>query len=617
MCGICGEVYYKKKKLSSSGIKVMMKSIKHRGPDGEGHFIDRNVSLGHVRLSVIDTSKNASQPMFSKDGRYVIIFNGEIYNYQDIKEKLLVKGYRFKSSSDTEVLLKSYIEWGRNCLKRCNGVFSFVVYDKQNRMIFAARDRFGIKPFYYYIDSDKFLFGSEIKAILTDSSIKREVDEGMLYEFLVFNRTDHSVRTCFRNIKNLRPGHYLNLNSATGKHKIYKWYHLPQIKNGDRDISYYSRKLRKKLKESVSLHMVSDVPVGVALSGGLDSSVVAALMKNNLGRKVKLHSFSAVYAKSWEKNEKKYIHEVGEYLNLSTHYAKPTAKGLLNKLDDLIYCQEEPFHSASIFAGWCVYKKASESRIKVILNGQGSDEIFGYDYMAAFYFFELLKSFRILSLIKEIVLFWKKQKFGRVFTMQLFVFLISPKFMKNLLMSTSASIVAKEFFNKNRDLSNFYNIFFNVKSLNESVQNHLLYKLNHLLRVDDKNSMRHSVESRVPYLEKELIKFAFSIPSNKKIKNGESKYVLKDAMKIFVPKRIYQRNDKIGFDIPMDSWFRKREFVKYIDYMLKAKYQPMNKYLNLEYIRKKWDLHKKKKENNGKIIWKYIFLTRWYKIFFD
>ena len=616
MCGICGEIHFDNTELEKSEIENLMKAIKHRGPDGEGYYLDKNVGLGHVRLSIIDVSENANQPMYSPNGEYIIVFNGEIYNYQEIRRELPSK-YKFRSTSDTEVLLYSYMEWGEKCLLKLDGMFSFVIYDKKNQQIFGARDRFGVKPFFYFYDKKKFVFGSEIKAILASQGIQAELNEKMLFDFLAFNRTDHSTETCFSGINNLRPSHYIKINTQTGKKFVNRWYSLPEMKENKNSLGKNRKILYKKLSRSVKLHMISDVPVGVSLSGGLDSSTIASLMRKEVGNKISIPSFSAVYGDSWEKDEKKYIEEMCDYLSIEPEYTKPTSSALLNDFDKLIYCQEEPFISASLFAGWCVARKTNEKKVKVLMTGQGADEIFGYDYMAAFYFYELFRKFKLILLFKEVYQFLRKQKFSGVFTMRLFIFLIVPEFLKEPFVSASSPIIAKGFYKKNKGKSNFFKEFFKAKTLNDSVRNHLLYKLNHNLRVDDKNAMAFSVEGRVPFLENELVEFCLSLPSNMKVRNGEIKFLLKDATTGILPEKISKRNDKIGYDTPMDIWFRDSKFVEYIDNLLSSSYQPMEQYLNLNYIKNKWVKHKENKENNGQIIWKYIFLTRWYKIFFD
>ncbi|MDD3877306.1 MAG: asparagine synthase (glutamine-hydrolyzing) [Bacteroidales bacterium] len=613
MCGIIGIIDLKKDFKDSSVIKNMMQSIKHRGPDGEGFFVESNVALGHVRLSIIDLSEEANQPMFSPDNNLLIVFNGEIYNFQDVKNELS-STYQFSTKSDTEVILNAYKEWGEDCLHKFNGMFAFAIYNRNEKTIFAARDRFGIKPFYYYLNEDFFIFGSEIKAILASDYVKAELNEEMLYDFIVFNRTDHTTQTCFKNINNLRPGHKILLNSQTGNCTIEQWYTLPDLKKENKSLAFYKDTLLKQLNESIRLHLVSDVPVGSALSGGLDSSALVTLMRRQMPDETMLHTFSAVYDKNWEKDEQKYIEALKKHIVINTTYTTPTAEKLLADLDKLIYQQEEPFASASMFASWCVYRKAHENGIKVLLNGQGADEVFAYDYMAAFYFYELFLGYNWFSLIKELWYFYRKQAYP-LFTIKLFAFLIAPAFLKNRLIKASDPLIKKDFFAKYKDKSHFHKTFFKSKTLNENVKNHLLMKLHHLLRVEDKNAMMFSVEGRVPFLEHQLVEFALNIPPQLKVRTGEVKYILKQCMKHLLPDEIFNRNNKIGYETPMDRWFREPIFLEEMNDLLFNSEQPMAKFLDIDFVKTKWKEHLEGK-NNGALIWKYFYLTKWYNINF-
>lgn len=613
MCGICGIISFTDKPIEENRILKIINTIKHRGPDDEGYFIDNKIGLGHVRLSIIDLTEAGHQPMYSNDNNYVIVYNGELYNYLELKKELS-SGYEFISSTDTEVILAAYREWGEKCLSRFNGMFAFAIYDKQKEVIFAARDRYGIKPFYYYQDEETFVFCSEIKGILSIMNNKAVLNEEALYDFVVFNRTDHSASTCFKNIYNLRPGHFVIINPSAKTVNRSIWYFLPEIEKKKIDKENCIKELYDKLLNSIKLHLVSDVPVGSALSGGIDSSGIVSLMKEVLPSTNQISAFSAVYDPNWEKDETKYINEIVKSKDLKLHLVYPVAEELHKEIDELIYHQEEPFASASMFASWKVYEEANKRNIKVLLNGQGADELFAYDYMAAFYFQELFYKIKWIKLIKEILLFHKKQA-ASGFTLKLFLFLISPEFLKNKLITFSDNLVNKEFFKKYINQSDFNRDFFNSRNLNENVRNHLLMKLHHLLRIEDKNSMRFSVEARVPYLEYQLVEYAMNIPSKYKVYKGEVKYILKQSLKKLLPKLIFERNNKIGYETPMDKWFRSECLANEVESMLKEENQVMERYLNITYIRQKWQEQVEGK-NNAMVIWKYYYLTKWYKRFF-
>lgn len=611
MCGIAG--YISTNTISSqTKINAMLDATAHRGPDGRGVFLEDRIALGHVRLSIIDVASTSNQPMFSKDGNLVVVFNGEIFNYQTLKEKYK-SSYSFKTNSDTEVILAAYQNNPSGFLNEFEGMFSFVIYDKSKQKVFGARDPFGIKPFYFHKTENDFIFCSEIKGVLAHSKVSAELNEKLLYDFLIFNRTDHAKETSFEGIENLQPGHQFSFDLKNNTFKEERWYDLPELTYLKSSLDKEQTNLRKKLNESMELHLVSDVEVGSALSGGIDSSIVVSLMRECLGDK-KIASFSAVYDSSWERDEKKYVDQVVKEKNITPHFAQPNAKSLLEDIDDLIYQQEEPFASASIFASWSVYKKAGEVGTKVLLNGQGADEVFSYDYMAAFYFYELFLKFRWGKLVKEMLLFKKKQSATK-FTFLLFMFACAPKFLKDKLLYTSNKSINKSFFQKYKAQSQFYTEFFKSKTLNENVKNHLLMKLNHLLRIEDKNSMKFGVEARVPFLHTKLVEYALNLPSKFKVKNGEVKYILKHSTKDVLPKLIFERNNKIGYETPMDSWMREDHFVKEVNKMLSEKRQPMEKYLDLEFVKAKWDLHQKG-ENNSSVVWKYYYLTKWYNLYF-
>jgi asparagine synthase (glutamine-hydrolysing) len=300
---------------------------------------------------------------------------------------------------------------------------------------------------------------------------------------------------------------------------------------------------------------------------------------------------------------------------LTPHYVYPDAEGLLKDLDALILQQEEPFASASLYASWCVYREAHSQSIKVLLNGHGADEVFGYDYMAAFYFRELFTSFRWATLLRELFLFYRKQK-GVAFTFKLFAFLLIPQFLRSRLIRMADPLVNKAYYDRHHTKSRFHEVFLSSSTLNENVRNHLLMKLHHLLRVEDKNSMRFGVEGRVPFLEYKLVEFGLRVPSGFKVRNGEVKHILKEAMHDLLPAMVYRRNNKIGYETPMDDWFREPRFACYISTMLASDLQPMASRLEIPVIRAKWEAHLAKQENNGAAIWKYLYLTRWHQLYF-
>jgi asparagine synthase (glutamine-hydrolysing) len=614
MCGIAGIIKWGKAPVHQAEVDVVLDTIAHRGPDSRGTYIRENVGLGHVRLSIIDLSAAANQPLNSPDDLLTIVFNGEIYNYRALREELAAD-YDFRTESDTEVILAAYRIWGDDCLSRLNGMFSFVIYDRQRKRLFAARDRFGVKPFYYTQGNNCFVFASEIKGILASGVVQATINDEVLYDFIVFNRTDHTAQTCFQNVLNLRPGHQVVIDLTTDKVDICPWYILPPAEDADIHFETARKMLRERLEQSIALHLVSDVPVGSALSGGLDSSSIVSLMRDAMPTGSPIHVFSAVYDDRWDRNEKSYVEACINEKHLTPHFVHPDADALLNDLDALILQQEEPFANASIFAHWCVQREAGRSGIKVLLNGQGSDEIFGYDYMAAFHYRDLFRKFKLISLIREWVLFCRKQA-DVSFTVQLFLFLMAPAFLARFLVRIANPLVNANYFRRYANNNLFFRDFFSSHTLNQNVRNHLQMKLHHLLRVEDKNAMKFGVEGRVPFLEPGVVELALKIPGRYKVFSGEVKYILRQAMRDILPELIYKRNNKIGFETPMDQWFREPRFAEFINDMLGSMNQPMASRLNIPILRAKWEAHLAKRENNGAAIWKYLYLTRWHQLYF-
>src|SRR5450759_4182750 len=345
MCGICGIVHFNNEPVHEVPLREMMHIMKHRGPDDEGVFIKENIGFGFVRLSILDLSIAGHQPMVSNEGRYVIILNGEIFNYIELREEL--KGfYRFVSNTDTEVLLASYLKWGENCLDRLNGMFAFMILDTLTMEVFGARDRFGIKPFYYYQDKDVFIFASDIPPVLSQLKEKAGAEDSIIFDYLVFNRTNHSERTFFQNIRKIPHGHSISIK--TGIAGIKRWYNLSAGINQYTNSKFDEKNFLEELTNSINLQLRSDVPVGTCLSGGLDSSAITSLILLNKNRE-QLHSFSAVYNKGQKGDESEFIAEYTN-TNLSQHFTFPTSCSLVDDLHNFITSLTEPVPTTSVYA---------------------------------------------------------------------------------------------------------------------------------------------------------------------------------------------------------------------------------------------------------------------------
>jgi len=566
MCGISGIYNSTSSEDLSEKIKQMTNVLSHRGPDGEGFYFSENgkLTLGHRRLAIIDLSDDAKQPM-EYLSRYVITYNGEIYNYIELKETLKKKGYKFFSSSDTEVLLALY-DWGKEkCLDYLDGMFAFAIYDKQEEFLFCARDRFGEKPFYYFHDEGKqFLFASEMKSLFS-AGIERRVNNRMLYNYLAWNYVSNPLdtsETFYQEIKQLAPAHYVTTDKNL-KIKIHKYWEI-DYKKQDKEISFEAAKdeCKKLLYESTLHRLRSDVPVGSCLSGGLDSSILVSIINDlNKENSFKQKTFSARF-KNFDKDEGKYIDTVNKYTHAEGHEVYPTVDSFLKNVDEIFYYQEEPFLSTSIAAQYEVMKLAKQNGVKVLLDGQGADEIFGgYDYLVRAYFQELLSK-NPKKYKKE----WKK--YADIFSMKVEKDIkfhsqaLFPKTYRKL-ENIKRVLRPKNYSEMNREFYIGYSgISFQNKIRSKPDFNYMLYEsttgdaMRQILRHADRNSMAHSVEVRLPFLSHKLVEFIFSLPASYKIAEGWPKYLLRKSFEDILPSEIVWRKDKIGFETPQEAWLK-------------------------------------------------------------
>jgi len=569
MCGIAGIWFNNAEKSDASIIKRMTDVILHRGPDAEGFWFseDKSLALGNRRLSIIDLSEKANQPFQYLD-RYVITYNGEIYNYVEIRQFLVIKGYSFKSDSDTEVIIAAYDYWGKDCLLRFDGMFAFAIYDKQNELLFCARDRFGEKPFYYYKNDEVFMFASEAKSLFVAGADK-QIDDYSMYLFINMGLHDDPAdksRTFYRNIKNLKPAHFFIYKKAQEpvQHNYWKIDH--SIKS---DLSFDEACLRFKelFSESVSKRLRSDVEVGTSLSGGIDSSTVTAVMNNILKDKSNHKGFSARFHDPLL-DEGFFMKKIVEKTGIQHFEIFPDNKTMLEDLRKIMYHQEGPFSSASIYAQWEVYKLARKNGICVLLDGQGSDE-----YLAGYtHFFMPFFKERYLRLGKN-ALDMTYQEYLKNNEVQN-PLLIDDQFITQTKYYESQSLL-RYFKFKIFGAGKLPEIHTNLHSaykknvspfpvaidLNESLEFFTCVSgLDKLLRFADRNSMAHSCEVRLPFLSHELVEFVFSLPSDYKIRDGWTKAILRYAFKDELPTEITWRKNKLGFIPPQETWEKEKSY---------------------------------------------------------
>ena len=604
MCGICGVLNFSENPVAPEAIRTMMGRIKHRGPDDEGMFLDDSLGLGHVRLSILDLSAAGRQPMFSRDGRYAIVYNGEVYNYLELRNELR-SDFNFETNTDTEVILAAFQKWGIECLHKFNGMWAFAIYDTWQKELLLARDRYGIKPLYYYLDKSTLIFASEINALLPLLPVTPVVDEKIMYEYLVYSRTDQSCDTFLHGIKRLQHGFTACANKDGFSTR--PWYTLAD-KIGEPWKN--PEEFRSTFSSSVGIRLRSDVPVGVCLSGGLDSSSVTScvMQDHNLAD---LYTFSAVYRQGEHGDERIFVDEYKDVL-ANLKYVFPTAESFYQDFEDFLECHFEPLHHLSIYSQFKVLKEASNF-VTVLLDGQGADEqLAGYHYFFASYFRELLRNLKLLSATKQIYHYLQQHR--STLALRYLAFYVAPGGLKNYAGSQKAGWLSREFCQRAQKLSDLNVQLFDPASLIDSLLQHFEYKLEHNLKWNDLNSMYFSLELREPFLDYRIVERTLSSPSHSLIRNGYTKWILREAMRDVLPEPIRSRQDKVGFDNPSDKWFRSPKSVALVHEVLASQTLLDCGYLDIKECREKYNDHLAGRINITKDIWKwvnvYYFLKR-------
>lgn len=634
MCGIAG-FYSVSNSFSKEDVVKMTDSIRHRGPDSDGVFYDQTCGLGHRRLSIIDLSDRASQPMYSSNGRYVIVYNGEVYNYQEIGAKLhkagvVEQGLKFKSSSDTEVILEAFIQYGTDFVQELNGMFAFAIYDLEKKELYLYRDRVGIKPLYFYWDEKNFAFASELKALRQLTQLPFEINQTAVRKFLHLGYipAPHSI---YKNIYKLRSGSWLKINAEGIEIKKY-WNLRNKITNNvisEKDQALV--KLSDLLISSVQYQLKSDVPFGVFLSGGIDSSLVTA--QAVMLSSVKVNTFSIGFEEN-SHNESEYAKAVAKYLGTSHHEFIVSYKDALKLIDSITETYDEPFSDSSCIPTMLVSKLAKQY-VTVTLSGEGGDELFfGYgaykwaDYLsnplmnvvrkpAAAMFRNMSSRYQRIGRLMEYEN--SSNKMSHIFSQEQYLFaenevdkLLTPDYLnasekESKVMFNSVLRVLDERYNSG-------NIAVTERKL-APMEQQALFDLENYLQGDlltkvDRASMRYSIETRVPYLDHRMVEFALNLSPKLKYKNGIFKYILKQVLYQYVPKQLFDR-PKQGFAIPLNKWLHTS--LKYLidEYLSEEK---INKYGALNYA----EVNKLKKEFfNGadflyNRIWLMIMLQMWF-----
>lgn len=569
MCGIAGIINLDTRAVSVAVLKKMTDAIAHRGPNGECHWVNANsnVGLGHRRLSVIDLSPAAAQPMHYHN-RYSIVYNGEIYNYLELKQGLIKSGYSFHTASDTEVILACYDKYKEACLPMLDGMFALAIYDAATEEFFFARDRFGEKPLYYSYEPGKyFVFASEMKSLWA-AGIPKDVNDRMVYNYLAFGKLHNpgNISETFYNSCRLLPhASYMTLSVFDCRIKKEVRYYEPSMHtNNEISTADAMEKFSSLLHDSVKKRLRSDVSIGSSLSGGLDSSLIVMLIHQLGGSKIPVQkTFSACFP-GYKKDERKYIDLVASFINTQPHYVFPSKGGFLENIDLISYHQEEPFTSASVYAQFRVMQEAKNEHVTVLLDGQGADEyLAGYTSFLTPYFNELRKTDK--PVYRQEYKAYQQLHAGNSINglldkdLKYYIRSFAPGLILPLKKVLAAqrqwkeAFFSKEFYAVNKE--NVYGDIAYFSNLNLASQRSLFRgDLQNLLRYADRNSMAHGREIRLPFLSHELVDFTLSLPAVYKIHLGWTKWILRETFKNLLPPEIAWRKDKIGYETPQEEW---------------------------------------------------------------
>jgi asparagine synthase (glutamine-hydrolysing) len=629
MCGITGKISFKDTKISSLSIEEMNETIKHRGPDATGVYVspDQLVGLGHQRLAIIDLSDSGKQPMRYLD-RYEIVFNGEIYNFQEKREELTQKGYAFTSESDTEVVLALYAEYGRDCVKHLRGMFAFAIYDEQDHTLFCARDRVGKKPFKYYRDENTFIFASELKAILTQPEYNREPDYEAIHHYLTLQYVPAPL-TGFKDIYKLEPAHYMYIDLRTGETEKKQYWKLNYHTKWNLSKKAWQEKILEKLEESVKLRMISDVPLGAFLSGGIDSSAVVAMMSRHSTEPVKTFSIGF---KEDAYNELPYARMIAKKFK-TEHTEFIVAPDAIELLPNLVRQYEEPFADSSALPTYLVSKLTRE-HVTVALNGDGGDENFAgygrysvlkfslfYTALIPFHNLLILPITRLTSQIFKTTFLDRAYRFAKTLSDD-----YRSRYVNYICYFTNEmkATLYTEAFKEKVGIKNSYDTitskFTESGSTNKTEQavyaDFTTYLPGALMTKVDIASMAVALEGRSPFLDHELLELTAKIPFSLKLKGlNNKKYILKEALRGIILDEVMFR-PKMGFGIPIHNWFR-HELKEYAHNILlsdKALSRNLFKKESLEELLRQ---HSETQVDYGYHIWALITLELWFQEYFS
>nr|NNM90995.1 asparagine synthase (glutamine-hydrolyzing) [Bacilli bacterium] len=607
MCGIVGYFGRNENQVDPVIIREMAQAIIHRGPDDGGFYDEDPIHLGFRRLSIIDVA-GGHQPLANEDDSIWITFNGEIYNYQELREDLLQAGHVFKTHTDTEVIVHLYEQYGTDCLVKLRGMFAFAIWDRQKQQLFVARDLFGIKPLYYYWDEERFAFASEIKSLLVIPQVSREVDRESFWQYLTFQYVPEP-RTMFEAIKKLPAAHYMVIDENGIKIERYDELRFSPV---ERPISYYIEHVLEKLRESVRAHMVSDVPRGAFLSSGVDSSAIVALLREM----EEVKTFTVGFEGAGGQSEIAFARETAQLLKTEHHDTVISAKTYLETLPKLVYQQDEPVADPSAIALHFVAELASE-HVTVVLSGEGADEIFG-----GYTIYREPLSLKMFDYLPPSI----RRAFGETAKML-------PYGMKGKsFLTRGAKRVEERFFgNANLYSDEEKQRFVKGKTFSTTDVTRPIYhrvakaddvtKMQYLdlhtwlpgdiLMKADKMTMTNSLELRVPFLDKEVFALASQIPASYRLQNNTTKYVLREAVKPLLPEAVATRK-KLGFPVPTRQWLRNEHYA-FVKELISS--SPCDHLFDKKYVLAMLEEHKNEVRDHARKIWAIVIFLLWHQIY--
>jgi asparagine synthase (glutamine-hydrolysing) len=622
MCGICGIVYRdRERQVDAADVKRMSDIIRHRGPDDDGFHIHENVGLGMRRLSIIDLV-TGSQPIYNEDNTCAIVFNGEIYNHQTLRHELKARGHQFTSQADTEAILHAYEEFGELCPTKLNGMFAFAIWDDRRRRLFIARDRLGIKPLYYYFDGERLLFGSELKSILQIKDVPRQIDVRALDNFLTFEYIPAPL-SIFKNIHKLLPGHWLSFEN--GQIKQERYWHL-DYGSADQSPQAFEQRLVELLEDAVKIRLMSDVPLGSFLSGGLDSSSVVAMMSRTSNTPVKTFSIGfddATY------NELPYARAIAKHFH-TEHYEEFITPNAVDLTQKIIHQLDEPFGDFSVFPTYLVSEMARK-HVTVVLSGDGGDELLaGYDTYIADRVarrYAKLPGFIRNGIVEPIVDFLPPTEKKKGFINKAKRFLEGAQLPPHLqhvrwmifLQQAEKGLLYSDALHESLDGHHPYGFIeekFKALSSTDPLDQQeyvdiATYLVDDILVKVDRMSMAVSLEARVPFLDYRFVEFAATIPSSLRLHGKRTKHILKEAMKGILPEMILNRG-KEGFSIPIKNWM-KQELKPMMQEALSENCLRRAGFFQPAYVSRLIDEHLRGKENHSHRLWALMMFQMWHE----